>query len=126
MTPIREHMSPHPHTIGAEQTVAFAATVMRRFGIRHLPVLHGGALVGMISDRDVRLVESLRGADADAVLVSEAMAPEPYVVSPSDDVSAVVRAMADRKLGSAIVADGHVVSGVFTTVDALHMLASRL
>ena len=44
--PIHKYMSTSPHTIGAEQTIAMAAKVMAEHRIRHLPVLHGGKVVG--------------------------------------------------------------------------------
>lgn len=124
MAHVSDHMTPHPHTIGRDQPIAVAAKLMREHGIRHLPVLEGGALIGMISDRDVRLVESL--ASAEQVKVEDAMSPEPYVVSADQDLAEVVRHMAEHKHGSAIVAHGPKVLGIFTATDALKLLADRL
>src|SRR5437879_4833811 len=52
-TTIRDYMTPAPHTIGVEQPLAVAAALMQAHHIRHLPVLHGGKLVGILSERDV-------------------------------------------------------------------------
>ena len=44
---ISEFMTAQPHSIGQEQTLAAAADQMRKLNVRHLPVLHGGKLVGL-------------------------------------------------------------------------------
>ncbi|MCC6669174.1 MAG: CBS domain-containing protein [Polyangiaceae bacterium] len=119
-------MTESPHTIGSEQTLAMAHTLMREHSIRHLPVLHGGQLAGMVTVRDLHLVETLKDVEPDAVRVEEAMTPDPYVVAPSALLRDVAAEMAERKLGSAIVVDGKKVVGVFTTVDALRALVEAI
>ena len=123
---VSDYMTSHPHTVGAEQSVRHAGALMREHAIRHLPVLHGGQLVGVISDRDVRLIESISALDVDRVTVEEAMSPEPYTVEPRSKLADVVRHMAAHKLGSAVVVLGTRVQGVFTTTDAMRLLAERL
>ena len=119
-------MSRTPVTIGRDQPMSEAHQLMRSHAIRHLPVLHGGQLVGLVSDRDLHLVETLRDVDPQKVTVEEAMSPEPYVVTPEQPIEVVVAEMADRKLGSAVVMRGREVLGIFTTVDALHAFAAVL
>ena len=123
---IRDYMTDSPHTIGSEQPLAKAHELMREHNIRHLPVLHGGKLAGMVTVRDLHLVETLQDVDPETVRVEEAMSTEPYVVSPTATLRDVAQEMADRKLGSAIVLDGQKVVGVFTTVDALRALVDAL
>jgi acetoin utilization protein AcuB len=54
-TRVKNVMTRKPYTIDPEAPIAMAAALMRDRGVRHLPVVdHGGKLVGMISDRDVR------------------------------------------------------------------------
>ncbi|MCE9578939.1 MAG: CBS domain-containing protein [Deltaproteobacteria bacterium] len=119
-------MSRTPLTIGRDQPMSEAHRLMRTHVIRHLPVLHGGRLVGLVSDRDLHLVETLRDVDPQKVTVEEAMSPEPYVVTPEQPIDAVVAAMAERKLGSAVVMRDREVLGIFTTIDALHAFAAVL
>ena len=57
---IRDYMTESPHSIGANQTLATAHEMMRAHQIRHLPVLRAGKLVGIVSQRDLYLVETLR------------------------------------------------------------------
>lgn len=123
---VRSYMTPSPHTIGAEQSLDQAHALMRAHRVRHLPVLRGGSLVGIVSQRDLMLVESLPGVDAKEVPVEDAMTTDLYEVSPSTPVAEVANHMADHKLGSAIVANGDRVLGVFTVTDACRALAKLM
>jgi acetoin utilization protein AcuB len=123
---IADRMTRTPHLIGAEQSIAAAHRQMRTNGIRHLPVLHGGKLVGVVSQRDLHFIESLRDVNAEEVSVEEAMTQDVYAVSPRTPLKEIVSEMAERKLGSAVVVEGQKVVGVFTTIDALDTLAGIL
>ena len=122
---IRQFMTPAPETIAADLTLAQAKGRMYQIQARHLPVVHDGELVGVLSDRDISLIESVEG-DLDKLLVRQAMTQVPFTCGPGAHLHAVAAEMAAHKYGSAIVVDrehpGHVV-GVFTTVDALRALA---
>jgi len=124
--PVGEIMTPSPHTIGRGQSVAVAKQRMEELGIRHLPVLDGGQLVGMVSERDLALVVASSGSPAEEITVEDAMTPEPYAVVPETPLHDVVQQMAARKYGAAIVTEGRNVTGVFTTTDALFLLRDLL
>ncbi|HXU73485.1 MAG TPA: CBS domain-containing protein [Polyangia bacterium] len=123
-TTIRHYMTPTPHTIGAEQMLTVAIELMREHKIRHLPVLRGGRLVGILSERDVALISGLPTVDPAVVPVEDAMSEEVYTVAGDTPLDEVAATMAANKYGSALVVDprNHIV-GVFTTIDALHALA---
>ncbi|WP_433927286.1 CBS domain-containing protein [Sorangium cellulosum] len=123
---IQDCMTRSPHSIVADQKVGLARSLMRGHRVRHLPVLRGGRLVGMISERDIYWIETLKEEEGDDLLVSEAMSPSPYAVAPDAPLSEVVREMAEHKYGSAVVLKGEHVVGVFTTTDALAVLAALL
>lgn len=123
---IKKYMSTDIQTIGDEQPMSVAHQMMRRQHIRHLPVLRQGKLVGVVTDRDLRLIETLRDVDPVKVPVSEAMTADVYTVSPEASLDEVAGSMAASKHGSAVVVDhGHVV-GIFTMVDACQALADLL
>ena len=118
-------------TVGAavitrERTLAEAHQLMRERGIRHLPVVDGGRLVGLVSQRDLYLLETLKGVDPVTERVEEAMTREPFTVPPDARLEDVAAAMAEHKYGSAVVVDRGAVIGLFTTVDALRALARLL
>ena len=123
---IQKYMTTTPHSIGADQTLAHAHAVMREHKIRHLPVLVGGKLVGMVTDRDLRFIETLRDVDPARVPVEDAMVTDVYSVSPETPVDEVVREMGLHKYGSAVVMQNHKVVGIFTTVDVCNAFAELL
>lgn len=123
---IKKYMTTDVQTIGDDQPMSVAHRMMRESHIRHLPVLRQGKLVGVVSDRDLRLIETLQEVDPTKIAVSEAMTGDVFTVSPDSALDEVVGSMAASKHGSAIVVDhGHVV-GIFTTVDACSAFAELL
>jgi acetoin utilization protein AcuB len=124
--PIKKLMTKLPYTIAHDQTMEAAHRMMREHRVRHLPVLDGGALVGVVSDGDLHLVETLLDVDPARVLVEDAMTQDVYTVAPDAPIDEVVRTMARRKLGSTIVAERGRVVGIFTTIDALQSFARAL
>lgn len=127
---IQKFMTTVPHCINRTDTVAAAHKMMRDHDIRHLPVVEGEKLVGIVSQRDLHLIETLKDVDAEKVSVEDAMTNNPYTVSPEAELDEVVAEMAEQKYGSALVVQNHKVVGVFTTVDAMRafseLLKSRL
>jgi acetoin utilization protein AcuB len=123
---IQKYMTTSPHSIGGEQTLATATRMMHEHRIRHLPVLSGGKLRGLLTDRDLKLVETFRDVDPTKLTVEEAMTEEPYAVSPETPLDEVVSTMAGSKFGSAVVVQNGRVVGIFTTVDACQALSELL
>jgi acetoin utilization protein AcuB len=123
--PIADYMTPVPHTVGSEQTITFAQKLMEKHGIRHLPVLHGGELYGIVSDRDLGLIAGLNEVNPDKTTVEEAMTQEAYTVSKDTPLFAVLDAMLEHKYGSAIIVEGIKIIGIFTTHDALQLLVEN-
>jgi acetoin utilization protein AcuB len=121
---VSKYMSPGPHTIGREQSLSAAKQLMHKSRVRHLPVLHGGKLVGVISERELDVIGALPGSKQ--LSVEDAMVPDVYVTSQDTELATVVSDMARLKVGSAIVVKGDDVVGVFTAVDGLRALAELL
>lgn len=127
---VSKYMTTLPHTIGVEQTLSKADKMMHEYRVRHLPVMSAGELVGILTDRDVKLVESLKDVDPEKVTVDEAFTPDPYIISPTTSLSDVCSEMALKKYGCALVCDNKKLVGIFTWVDALNafneLLETRL
>ena len=123
---VRKYMTTTPHTIGRDQTLNFAQNILREHNIRHLPVLEGGKLVGILSERDVALVEALKDVDPAQVEVGDAMSQQVFTVRPDAPLDEVADEMASHKYGSALVVDNGKVVGVFTTVDEMQALSELL
>lgn len=123
---VRQFMSALPESIDEDLSLADAKDRMFALDVHHLPVLHQGQLVGIISHRDVAVAETMTTLDAADVTVAQIMTPVPFTCGPNAHVEAVAREMAAHRYGSAVVVDPDhpaKVVGIFTTTDALRALA---
>lgn len=120
---VEEFTTPDPVTANEDMTVDDLQRLMERHNIRHLPVMRGETVVGVISHRDVRLVMGLTALEKLQVRASDIMAENPLTVSSSTPLDEVAYAMSEQKVGSAIVNDGKGrLLGIFTATDALNAL----
>lgn len=116
--------------VAPELSLAHAWRLMTRNDIRHLPVVRAGALLGMLSDRDV-LVRGAVGMDGTLqvdpkVLVGEAMTPTPLeTCEASTDVADLVRVMTRMKIDAIPVVKGLRLVGLVTSTDLLSLLLDR-
>ncbi len=125
MPMIEKFMTPMPHTINSKLPIKEALEMMRTHRIRHLPVQHAGQLVGILTDRDVKLASSF--SDPDNYKVEDVMTPEPYTVAPKAALDHVVFEMAEHKYGCAVVKqDNGKIVGIFTATDGLRVLGEVL
>lgn len=125
MPRVSDWMSAVVHTIGHDIPASKARTIMLNHDIRHLPVLKEGKLVGLISDRDIRVAECIRGPSE--LAVGDIMVPDPFVVGPDAPIDDVLDHMLAHKFGSAVIQEssGKLV-GIFTTIDAVRALKELL
>src|ERR1043165_7029976 len=72
------YMTRQPWTVGKDALMSEAHRLMREHHVRHLPVLEAGELVGIVSERDLHLIETLPDTDPEEVTVEEAMVPDVY------------------------------------------------
>ena len=109
-----------------ELPLAKAWDLMQELRIRHLPVVQAGALVGILSDRDVLLrSNTLPGMFKDTDLVGLAMTPGPLTCRSSTPVSRLAETMIERKIDALpVVSDGNPgrVIGLVTSTDLLALL----
>ena len=101
-------MTPFPYSIDVDAPLAAAHQLMREHAFRHLPVTEGGALVGMLSDRDIKLIlgPDFAVANERELRVRDAYVDRPCIVPASTPVATVARTMAESHIGSAIVTKG--------------------
>jgi acetoin utilization protein AcuB len=123
---VSRFMTKNPYTIERTASLAAAHLVMRERHIRHLPVLDHGRLVGIVSDGDLHLLETIADFPLDGVHVDEAMTEHPFIVTSDTPLDEVLEIMADHKYGSAIVVGRDGVEGIFTANDACRTLVDIL
>jgi acetoin utilization protein AcuB len=121
---VRDSMTREVVTVGPETAAAEALALCRENRIRHLPVLEGGRLVGIISDRDLRSATPALGDPARVealghIRVSDEMARDVATVHPEDPIEDAAMAMYERKIGCLPVVDGDDLAGILTSSDVL-------
>lgn len=114
------YMTRHPHSIRVDENLENAAALMSNLGVHHLPVVEGGRLVGVLSDRDVRV------ADAAKKRVRDLYIDEPYAVDVDTSLFVVAAMVAQKHIGSTVVLEDGKLAGIFTATDACRALADAL
>ena len=133
----RDVMTPHPVTVTVGATVADATAILRDLEIRHLPVVDGGMLVGMLSDRDLKGVDLLALLDVEdagamraqlAMPVVQIMSSDVVYAEPETDLSEVVATMIETRVGAipVIEAATREVVGIVSYIDLLRVLQDAL
>ena len=96
---IGAYMTPHVITIGGEQDLKQAKEVMHNQGFRHLPVLKGGQLIGVISDRDIKLAFAIDGEKAAGSKVFDACSGDVYSAQSTESIKNVACGKSGIKKG---------------------------
>ena len=132
---VRDVMTPDPVTISAHQSIGTALARMRRGNFRRLPVLDQGKLVGIITDRDLRLAMNspyvLREGWYDSYLmehieVRTCMTPNPVTIAPDCDLIVAVELMRTQKFGGLPVIQNGNLAGILTETDLMDCLIKLL
>ena len=112
---VNKRMTRDPVAVSPADSLADALRLTRARRIRHLPVVQDGEVVGMVSDRDVRLAmpspltesDDQRVAFLDSTPVSALMRGEVATVGPLDTVEDAAKLMRRRRIGALPVVDAH-------------------
>lgn len=110
---VRYHMSSRVVSVEPKEPLSAARKLLEGNGVRQLPVVHDGLLVGIITDRD------LRAAAADASRVEEVMTRDPITIESSRSVDEAARLLRRCKVNALPVVDGDRLEGILSTSDVL-------
>lgn len=123
-TPIRDLMSRNISTVDAHLTVLEAQERMRKLKVTHLPVKAAGKTVGILSERDLAYISTLKDANPNHIQVLEVMISDPVMVDESTPLNKVARTMFTEKIGCVLVSDKKSdLVGIFTINDILRMIS---
>ncbi len=131
-TRVRDIMPEKMVTVSAGDTLSTVEDIMTLGRVRHMPVVQGGRLVGVVSERDL-LRASLstlssfgsdqRRAFLQAVEIARVMSTPPITIEPDETVEAAARIMAEEKIGCLPVVQGQRLLGLITETDVLRYFA---
>ncbi len=102
------------------QLLSEAEEIMKREGIRQLPVLDNGALIGLLSKSDLQAHSGYMGRTK----VDAAMSTDLITAHPNDDAISVARLLMDKRLNALPVVDGGRLVGIISRTDLLKLLVS--
>ena len=125
---LKNVMTPFPYSVDVAAPVDEAERFMREHKIRHLPVMDGGKLKGVVTDRDIKLMlgPDFAYPNPRELKVGNVMIEDCYIVDIATPLAAVLRHMAEQRLGSALVTRRDKLAGVFTSTDACRAFADFL
>ena len=131
---VAQIMTPNPVVIEPENSVATAIRLMRKGGLRRLPVVEKGRLVGVVTSGDLRRITGLssilRDQSQDNFLwyhipVANVMTRHPITLPPTAPVAQAARILIEHKIGGLPVIDNGKLVGIITTTDLLQCLIER-
>jgi acetoin utilization protein AcuB len=129
---VRDLMTPGPITVDPATPMLDARQRMADARIRHLVVVEDARVVGIITDRDIRLnlpspATSLSVWEINALLarltVGEVMSRSVLVVDSARSAAEAARLMVDHKIGALPVVDGGRLIGIVTESDFVRVVA---
>lgn len=125
--PVEEFTTPNPVTALEETTVEQMNELMNKYRIRHLPILKDGRVVGIVSDRDLRVALGLDVKERQMIRAADIMKSNPVTVNSLEPIRKVAFEMSKAKIGSVLVNDDKDrFLGIFTVTDALNALIEIL
>ena len=131
---VNELMTAHPITVPLDMPVIEAKQLMARKRFRHLLVVDGSRLAGIVTDRDIKLnmpspATSLSVWEVNYLLarltVGSVMTTSVITVEPTRDAGAAARLMLDHKIGALPVTDGAAIVGIVTESDFVRAFATQ-
>jgi CBS domain-containing membrane protein len=125
---VKDIMTKEVATLSSEDELSLANDIMRLGRIRHLPVVSGETLVGIISERDLfrsSLAQALGYGNKDTrevmktLRIKDIMVQQVTTVTPDTELRVAVAIMAERKIGCLPVVQDNKLMGLITETDIL-------
>jgi CBS domain-containing protein len=129
---VKELMSAPAATIAPGDSLHIADGIMSLGVVRHLPVVSGGDLVGVVSQRDILrspgMFSPVLGFAVDtraalkALRVADAMSPAVVTIGAEASVGEAAERMLKHRVGCLPVVEGGTLVGIVTTSDLLRAI----
>ena len=121
-------MTPFPCVVQVDASVLAARALMIEHEVRHLPVKDGSALIGVLTDRDLKraLDPSLGLPPKEELFVRDIFVPDAYIVDVGEPLDCVLDHLSSQHIGSALVTKSGRLVGIFTLTDAARLFRRHL
>ncbi len=131
MLAVRDIMSHYPITVSATTSLREILRLMQVHTIRQVPVLEQNEVIGIVTDRDIRLAfqSPLLTSNNDAnklideITAERCMTPNPVIVTPDTPVYKAAEILAAHKFGALPVVQGGILVGIITVTDLMRYMA---
>ena len=131
---VQDVMQTKLFTVTPETTLAEALRLTGQRGIRHLPVLDGDRLVGILSDRDLKRTMASSAPELEAheltlprrLRVEDAMTRTVITIGPAFPIETAASLMVREKIGALPVTDGDRLIGLVTETDVLRLFVRAM
>ncbi len=134
MQVVQDMMSDCLEVVGPEASLRDVLKTMNHTGYRHIPVVEKSRLIGIITDRDIRLavnspvvedsIFTSREGVLDELKVQECMTPDPQCVTPDTPLRQVAEMLALNKFGAMPVVENDRLVGIISYIDFLKHYAA--
>jgi len=125
---LKSAMTPFPHSVPLDAPIGVARKLMLDNHVHHLPVTEKGQLVGIVTDRDIKLLlgPEFGSPDPKELTVEDAYVSDSFIVNLETPLMDVLSTMVDRHLGAVLVTAHGRLAGIFTAMDACRVLHDHL
>jgi len=117
---VKDAMTSSVTTATPSQSLTEAASLMKQEDIGSIPVVEGGQLVGVLTDRDIVVRSVADGDDPRTVQVGAIATPAVVTVRPDDDLDEALRLMAQHQIRRLPVVDDGQLVGILAQADVAH------
>ncbi|MEN1784093.1 MAG: CBS domain-containing protein [Bacteroidota bacterium] len=133
--PIAKIMTKPVITVGPNDALAKAETLFKKYHIRHIPVVEGKEIIGMLSYTDLLRISFADAVDLEQSKVDESvyamfnikqvMAKDVISVSPEASIQAVAHFLTQKEFHALPVVSNNRLVGILTTTDIIRYLLSQ-
>ena len=117
MGQVRDVMTSNPTTCEPTATLVDAAKVMAREDVGPVPIVEGGKLVGLVTDRDIIIRAVAEGRDVTSTTVRDVASKDLVTVTADEDLDRALQLMADNQVRRIPVVEGDHVVGIVSQAD---------
>jgi len=123
---VKDHMTRKPFTVPPGEDVRVAFSRLTDLFVRQAPVVEGGKVIGIVTDRDLRLAVA-QTIDGSGINVASVMTPDPVTVTPDTPLKDAARIISRNKFNALpVVGPDGALLGLLTTTDILNGLVKAL